>query len=95
MKIPRPHRQHLPKGVDLGIYSHKYLDKIADGFNNCPRQTLGFERRSKPFNRIRKSVSCASQLRPPFTPAGRVLFSEVTNILQRLIERVCSDDGSF
>jgi len=35
-------RQYLPKGIDLGIYSQKDLDKIADSLNNRPRQTLGF-----------------------------------------------------
>ncbi|HBF30152.1 transposase, partial [Rhizobium sp.] len=35
-------RQYLPKGIDLGIFSQKDLDKIADSLNNRPRQTLGF-----------------------------------------------------
>jgi IS30 family transposase len=35
-------RQYLPKGIDLGIYSQKDLDKIADSLNNRPRKVLGF-----------------------------------------------------
>ena len=35
-------RQYLPKGVDLGIYSQKDLDKIAESLNNRPRKILGF-----------------------------------------------------
>jgi len=35
-------RQYLPKGIDLGVYSQKDLDKIADSLNNRPRKVLGF-----------------------------------------------------
>ena len=34
-------RQYLPKGIDLGIYSHKDPNKIADSLNNRSGQTIG------------------------------------------------------
>jgi IS30 family transposase len=35
-------RQHLPKGIDLALYSQEQLDEIADRLNQRPRAIHGF-----------------------------------------------------
>ncbi|MDH6268168.1 hypothetical protein M2360_003573 [Rhizobium sp. SG_E_25_P2] len=55
-------RQYLPKGIDLGIYSQKDLDKIADSLNNRPRQTLGFRTPLETYQTEISNMPVASQI---------------------------------
>lgn len=54
-------RQYLPKGIDLGIYSQKDLDKIADSLNNRPRKVLGFRTPLEAFQTEISNQSVALQ----------------------------------
>ncbi|PLS25801.1 IS30 family transposase [Bifidobacterium imperatoris] len=40
-------RQYFPKGTDLGGYSQKYLDAVAEELNDRPRKILGFRKPSE------------------------------------------------
>lgn len=46
-------RQYLPKGTDLGAYSHQHLSSIEATLNNRPRKVLGYRTPAEVFTEIK------------------------------------------
>lgn len=55
-------RQYLPKGIDLGDYSQRDLDKIAAALNDLPRAVLGFHTPLEVFNTEIQNARVALQI---------------------------------
>ncbi|MCP4651411.1 MAG: IS30 family transposase [PVC group bacterium] len=52
-------RQYLPKGIDFGTISNKYLKHVEKLLNTRPRKTLGYQ---TPYNVMKKLTGVALQI---------------------------------